>query len=87
MRELEVRVPPLEVAEFSEEQARLVGDWTHLNFSRVIVRHPEMYRVFVPYIAQVIAGSSPVVRPIDPCVIKSTPRPFISEAMSTASRA
>ena len=57
MRELEVRVPPLEVAEFSEEQARLVGDWTHLNFSRVIVRHPEMYRVFVPYIAQAIGGT------------------------------
>ncbi len=57
MGKLAVRVPPLEVAEFSEEQAKLVGDWTHLNFSRVIVRHPEMYRVFVPYIAQAIGGT------------------------------
>jgi 4-carboxymuconolactone decarboxylase len=58
MDELTVRVAPLPVAEFSEEQAALVGDWTHLNFSRVLVRHPGMYRVFVPYIAQVIAGST-----------------------------
>jgi 4-carboxymuconolactone decarboxylase len=57
MGKLEVRVPPLEVTDFTEEQAQLVGDWTHLNFSRVIVRHPEMYRVFVPYIAQVIGGT------------------------------
>ena len=58
MAELTVRVPPLPVADFSIEQAALVGDWTHLNFSRVLVRHPAMYKVFVPYIAQVIAGSS-----------------------------
>ncbi len=57
MGEVNVRVPPLEVAEFSEEQAALVGDWTHLNFSRVIVRHPAIYRLFVPYIAQVIGAT------------------------------
>ena len=55
---LPVRVPPLAVADFTAEQAALVGDWTHLNFSRVLVRHPALYKVFVPYIAQVIAQSS-----------------------------
>lgn len=58
MSGLEPRVPPLAVEDFSAEQASLVGDWTHLNFSRVLVRHPALYKVFVPYIAQVIAGSS-----------------------------
>lgn len=58
MAELEVRVSPLEVDEFSQEQAALVGDWTHLTFSRVLVRHPGMYRSFVPFIAQVIAQST-----------------------------
>lgn len=53
-----VRVPPLDVADFSEEQAALVGTWTHLNFSRVLVRHPALYRAFMPYIVQVIPGSS-----------------------------
>lgn len=52
-----VRVPPLAVEDFTPEQAELVGDWTHLVFSRVIVRHPDMYRIFVPFIAALIAGS------------------------------
>ena len=58
MSELEVRVPPLDPADFSAEQAALVGNWTHLTFSRVLVRHPGLYRVFVPYIAEVIAKST-----------------------------
>lgn len=58
MAKLEVRVPPLAVEDFTAEQAELVGAWTHLNFSRVLVRHPALYRVFVPYIAQTIAGST-----------------------------
>jgi len=58
MSELEVRVPPLAVEEFSEEQKALVGNWTHLTFSRVLARHPGLYRVFVPYIAEVIAKST-----------------------------
>ena len=53
-----VRVPPLSVSAFSEEQAELVGEWTHLNFSRVLVHHPALYRAFMPYIAQVIPDSS-----------------------------
>lgn len=57
MQAPEVRVSPLAVEDFTPEQAELVGAWTHLNFSRVLVRHPGLYRVFVPYIAQTIAGS------------------------------
>ena len=52
------RVPPLEPSEFTPEQAALVGDWTHLVFSRVLVRHPAMYRSFVPFIKQLIAGTT-----------------------------
>lgn len=51
------RLPPLDPADFTPEQAALVGDWSHLVFSRVIVRHPEMYALFVPYIRQLIAES------------------------------
>ena len=53
-----VRVPPLAPADFTAEQAELVGDWTHLVFSRVIVRHPAAYRHFVPHIRALIAESS-----------------------------
>jgi len=53
-----VRVPPLPTEEFTPEQAELVGDWTHLIFSRVIVRHPGMYRNFVPHIKALIADAT-----------------------------
>jgi alkylhydroperoxidase family enzyme len=56
--DLPERIPPLEVKDFTPEQAELVGDWTHLAFSRVIVRHPAAYRVFLPLIDKVIRGSN-----------------------------
>ena len=71
MDELTGRVPPLEVAEFSEEQAALVGEWTHLNFSRVLVRHPALYRAFMPYIAQVIPGSTLPARDREVLVVRT----------------
>lgn len=52
-----VRIPPLPPEEFNPRQAELVGEWTHLVFSRVIVRHPEMYALFVPFIRQLIADT------------------------------
>ena len=57
MSEYPERIPPLAVKDFTPEQAELVGDWTHLAFSRVIVRHPQAYRVFLPYIDKIIRGS------------------------------
>lgn len=53
-----VRVPPLDPKDFTPEQAELVGDWTHLVFSRVIVRHPGAYRNFVPHINALIAQAT-----------------------------
>lgn len=53
-----VRVAPVEPENFTPEQAELVGDWTHLVFSRVVVNNPNMYRSFVPHIEAVIAKTS-----------------------------
>jgi alkylhydroperoxidase family enzyme len=53
-----VRIAPVDPKDFTEEQAALVGDWTHLVFSRVIVNNPRMYRTFVPHIEAVIAKTS-----------------------------
>lgn len=58
MPETPIRVPPLSPEEFTPEQAELVGDWTHLVFSRVIVRHPGAYRNFVPHIKALIADAT-----------------------------
>ncbi|MFV8820105.1 carboxymuconolactone decarboxylase family protein [Haliea sp. E17] len=52
------RVPPLPVADFSERQKTLVGDWTEMNFARVTVRHPDMYELFLPYLARLIRNTS-----------------------------
>lgn len=53
-----VRIAPLAIGEFTAEQAQLVGDWKHLAFSRVLIRHPGMYRTFVPWLAEVITRTS-----------------------------
>ncbi len=53
-----IRIPPLAVERFSDEQALLVGDWKHLNFSRVLVNNPRMYRTFVTHLAELIARTN-----------------------------
>lgn len=65
VRKDEDRIPALPVEKFTEEQARLVGDWKHLIFSRVLINSPRMYGVFVPHIEVFIARAilSPRDRP------------------------
>jgi alkylhydroperoxidase family enzyme len=53
-----VRIAPVEPENLTAEQAELIGDWTHLVFSRVIVNNPKMYRTFVPFIEAVIAQTN-----------------------------
>jgi len=70
-----VRIPPLKPADFSPEQKQGVGDWGVLNFSRVLARHPALYRVFVPFIEKVISFTDLppwdrevlVIRALDQC--------------------
>jgi len=52
-----VRIPPLPYEQFTEEQDRLVGGWHHLNFSKVLIRHPKMYGTFLPWLRSVIADT------------------------------
>ena len=65
------RIAPVAPEHFTPEQAELVGAWSHLNFSRVLVRHPALYRVFVPYIQQVIPGSTLPPRDREVLVIRT----------------
>ena len=58
MHQDSVRIAPLSADEFTDEQKALVGDWHYLNFSRVLVRHPGMYRVFLPFLDRLIRGST-----------------------------
>jgi len=69
------RIPPLLPADFTAEQKAVVGDWGVLNFSRVLARHPGLYRVFVPFIEKVISFTDLppwdrevlVIRALDQC--------------------
>lgn len=51
------RIPPVAPEAFSAEQRALVGDWSAMNFARVVVAHPGLYRPLMPLIAKLIAGS------------------------------
>jgi 4-carboxymuconolactone decarboxylase len=53
-----VRVPPVPVEQFSDEQSRLVGNWKHLIFSRVLVNSPRMYRTFVTHLEELVARTN-----------------------------
>ena len=58
MSQASPRVPPLSPEAFTSEQASLIGDWTKLNFSRVLVRSPKLYAAFIPFIETMIPGSN-----------------------------
>jgi len=58
MRPTSPRIPPVPPEAFSDEQKALVGEWSQMNFTRVIVNHPELYRVFLPLIKKLIPGSN-----------------------------
>jgi alkylhydroperoxidase family enzyme len=53
-----VRIEPLDYADFSEHQKELVGGWHHLNFSKVLIRHPGMYGTYVPWLAEAITKTT-----------------------------
>lgn len=52
------RIPALDPAAFSDEQKALVGEWTYLEFSRVLINSPRMYGTFVPWLKELIAETA-----------------------------
>jgi len=75
MQEESPRITPLAPDEFTTEQKEVVGDWSVLNFTRVLAHHPALYRVFVPFIEKVISFTDLppwdrevlVIRTLDQC--------------------
>ena len=53
-----IRVAPARASELSEEQSALLGGWGAMNFAAVLINHPDYYKVFLPVIAKVIAGTN-----------------------------
>lgn len=56
------RIPPVDPADFTPEQSKLVGEWTHLEFSRVLINSTRMYGTFVPWLRELIAETALPVR-------------------------
>jgi hypothetical protein len=55
MPQSQPRIPAVDPGTCSEEQKDLMGAWQSMNFARVIVQSPVLYRAFVPLIEKVIA--------------------------------
>lgn len=51
------RVPAIPINELTGAQKDLIGAWTELNYSRVVINHPDLYAVYIPFLEQLIARS------------------------------
>ena len=71
MPSYDIRIPPLAPEAFSPEQKALVGDWSSMHFCTVLVRHPQLYKVFLPYIEQLIAHTTLPPRDREVLVLRS----------------
>jgi alkylhydroperoxidase family enzyme len=58
MADFAARIPPVAPGALTEEQQKLVGQWSSMNFASVIVNSPELYKVLVPLIAKLIPGTA-----------------------------
>ena len=57
MRPSSPRVPPISPEDFTPEQAAMAKGHEHLNFARMLVNHPALYKVFVPFGEKMMRGS------------------------------
>jgi len=51
------RIAPIPRERLSAEELGLIGAWTGLNYTRVIVKHPTLYGLYIPFLEQLIARS------------------------------
>lgn len=58
MEEFASRILPVVPDAMTEEQQKLVGEWSSMNFASVIVTSPDLYKVLVPLIAKLIPGTA-----------------------------
>jgi 4-carboxymuconolactone decarboxylase len=56
------RVPPLSAKDLPTEQREALGGWEELSFTQVLLRHPRMYRSFVPHMGALVNQTELPVR-------------------------
>src|SRR5258708_32080158 len=57
MRATSPRIPGVTPDNCTDEQKALMGEWSSMNFTNVVVRSPELYQAFVPLIKKVVSDS------------------------------
>jgi alkylhydroperoxidase family enzyme len=57
MKATQPRIPAIPIERLSAQQRSLIGAWTELNYSRVIVNHTDIYSVYIPFLAQLVERS------------------------------
>lgn len=51
------RIPMLPPERFSDEQKAIAGEMGKYNFARVMVHHPDLYRVYIPFAEKLMRQS------------------------------
>jgi len=57
MRPSSPRIPLMSREAYNSEQAALASGWDQYNLTRMLVQHPDFYRVFIPYLTKQMSGS------------------------------
>jgi len=57
MRPTSPRIPLIAPQDFTAEQAEIAGDWRDLHFTQMMVRHPGLYRSYMPFGEKLMRGS------------------------------
>jgi 4-carboxymuconolactone decarboxylase len=52
------RIPPLPLAQFSDEQRAVAGAHSQYNFARVMVHHSDLYRAYIPFAEKLMGDSN-----------------------------
>lgn len=52
------RIPGVSLDEATDLQKELMGPWSSMNFSNVVVRSPDLYQAFVPLIKKVVSDTA-----------------------------
>jgi 4-carboxymuconolactone decarboxylase len=58
MRPTSPRIPLISSDAYTPDQAALATGRDHYNLTRMLVQHPDFYRVFIPYLTKQMSGSS-----------------------------
>ncbi len=55
---MDCRITPIEPEEFPEPMKEHLGGWTELHFNRVLMRSPQLFKAFSPFLGRAVPNTS-----------------------------